>query len=118
MSNGKTKSDKDKKSLKSKLLHIKRSIVSPMDVVKEKLSGVATSTKTALANLLDKSMISKAYTKAREMQGGSGGRTVSNKDFMAALKKIRDDKKKGKPHLKHGGKAKKMKTYSKGGKAK
>ena len=66
---------------------------------------------------LDKSMITKAYNLAFKMQGGTGCRTISTNDFMAALKKIRDAKKKGKPHLKHGGKAKKMKTYKKGGKA-
>ena len=66
---------------------------------------------------LDKSMITKAYNLAFKMQGGTGVRTISTNVFMAALKKIRDAKKKGKPHLKHGGKAKKMKTYKKGGKA-
>ena len=54
----------------------------------------------------------------------SPGKAMSNKDFMNALKKIRDAKKKGKPHLKHGGKAKKKygvvgkPTLRKGGKAK
>jgi len=99
--NGKTVSDKDKLS--------------------KKLSG-GIGGKTA--SDVDKAMVSKAYTKAREMQGGAGGRTISVNDFMAALKKIRDAKKKGKPHLKHGGKAKKKygvvgkPKLRKGGKAK
>ena len=86
MSNGKTVSDKDK--------------------LLKKLSGGSGG---RTASDLDKAMISKAYDLAYKMQGGSGGRTISDKDFMAALKKIRDAKKKGKPHLKHGGKAKKHK---------
>ena len=72
MSNGKTKSDLDKKLI-SRLKEIARGVISP-------------------------------------------GKAMSDKDFMNALKKIRDAKKKGKPHLKHGGKAKKMRAYSKGGK--
>jgi|TARA_Y100000296_G_scaffold32482_1_gene37603 hypothetical protein len=76
--------------------------------------------------------------------GGTGGKTISNKDFQKLLARL---KKSGKtfsdldamnlpsflkwiskkrpqkvskpksPHLKHGGKAKKMRTYKKGGKA-
>ena len=89
--NGKTKSDKDK----------------------QKLSG-GTGGKTT--SDLDKSMISRAYALARSVI--SPGKAMSDKDFIAALKKVRDAKKKGKPHLKHGGKAKKkMRTYKKGGKA-
>ena len=93
--NGKTVSDKAEKLLK-------------------KLSGGSGG---RTASDLDKAMITKAYNRALQQgQSGSGGRTISTNDFMAALKKIRDAKKKGKPHLKHGGKAKKMRTYKKGGK--
>mgnify|MGYP003150283819 CR=1 FL=1 len=92
MSNGKTKSDKDR--------------------LLQKLSG---GTGGRTASDLDKSMISRAYALARSVI--SPGKAMSDKDFIAALKKVRDAKKKGKPHLKHGGKAKKMRTYKKGGKA-
>ena len=72
------------------------------------------------------------------LQGGTGGRTISvqdiaairkfesgkgkslsDKDFREALRKMmgKPVQKKGSPHLKKGGKAKKMKTYKKGGKA-
>ena len=83
----------------------------------------------------DKKLIAKAYRMA-ELQGGVGGRTISNKDFQRILERL---KKSGKtfsdldawvskamrkvsskpksPHLKHGGKAKKIRTYKKGGKA-
>ena len=97
--NGKTVSDKAEKLLK-------------------KLSGGSGG---RTASDLDKAMITKAYNRALQQgQGGTGGRTISVNDFMAALKKIRNaKKKKGKTlERKYGGKAKKMKTYSKGGKAK
>ena len=106
MSNGKTVSDADKKSLKSRIASIKRSVASSKYIADE---------------------IKKL---------GTGGKTISNQDFRNLLidlgltasqqKKLREqlkDKKytvkskKGKPHLKHGGKAKKMRTYKKGGKA-
>ena len=84
----------------------------------------------------DKKLIAKAYRTAGKLQGGVGGRTISNKDFQRILERL---KKSGKtfsdlnawvskamrkvsskpksPHLKHGGKAKKkMRTYKKGGK--
>ena len=85
MSNGKTKSDKDR--------------------LLQKLSG-GTGGKTT--SDLDKSMISRIYALARGVI--SPGKAMSDKDFMNALKKISDAKKKGKPHLKKGGKAKKMKA--------
>ena len=89
MSNGKTVSDKDKL----------------------KLSGKKISDR-------DKSLISRAYSIARGVVG-PGGAAISDVDIRNALKKIINAKnKKGKPHLKKGGKAKKMKAYSKGGKAK
>ena len=90
MSNGKTISDKDKKLI----------------------GGIGGKT----VSDFDKSIISKAYALARRII--SPNKAMSDKDFMNAFKKIRDAKKKGKPHLKKGGKAKKMKAYSKGGKAK
>ena len=119
--------DKDKRkksvkdSMKSRIAAINRSIAPSKSIADEikKLSG-GTGGKTVSG--LDKSMINIAYALANKMQGGSGGRTISDKDFMAALKKIRDAKKKGKPHLKHGGKAKKKygvvgkPTLKKGGK--
>jgi len=104
--NGKTKSNKDK--LLEKL----------SGGTGGKLSGGRTIIVDEKTGKLDKAMITKIYNKALKSQGGSGGRTISVNDFMAALKKVRDAKKKGKPHLKHGGKAKKMRAYSKGGKAK
>ncbi len=84
----------------------------------------------------DKKLIAKAYKIAGELQGGVGGRAISNKDFQRILARL---KKSGKtfsdldawiskkrpqkvskpksPHLKHGGKTKKkMRTYKKGGK--
>ena len=92
--------------------------VSDKDKLLKKLSGGSGG---RTASDLDKAMITKAYNRALQQgQSGSGGRTISVNDFMAALKKIRDDKKnKGKTlERKYGGKAKKMKAYSKGGKAK
>ena len=83
----------------------------------------------------DKKLIAKAYRMAGELQGGVGGRAISDKDLKSLLARL---KKSGKtisdldawaskamrkvsskpksPHLKHGGKAKKMRTYKKGGK--
>ena len=87
--------------------------VSDKDKLLKKITG-----KTA--SDLDKSMVSRAYALARSII--SPGKAMSNKDFMNALKKIRDTKKNGKPHLKHGGKAKKKygvvgkPTLKKGGK--
>ena len=107
--------DKDKRkksvkdSMKSRIASIKRSVASPKYIAKEFKAQHGLDTK--------QSDWFKAYNLAIKMQGGSGGRTISDKDIKNALKKIRDAKKKGKPHLKHGGKAKKMRTYKKGGKA-
>jgi hypothetical protein len=58
----------------------------------------------------DKSLISRAYSIARGVVG-PGGAAISDVDIRNALKKIINAKnKKGKPHLKKGGKAKKMKA--------
>ena len=78
---------------------------------------------------------------AGELQGGVGGRAISNKDFQRILARLKKSGIKGSiktfsdldawiskkrpqkvskpksPHLKHGGKTKKkMRTYKKGGK--
>ena len=111
--NGKTKSDKDKKSLKSRIAAMNRSVASSKYIAKEFKAQHGLDTKKLDTKPSD---WFKAYNLAIRMKGGSGGKTISNKDFMNALKKVRDAKKKGKPHLKHGGKAKKMRTYKKGGK--
>jgi len=97
MSNGKTVSDKDKN-----------------------LSG-GTGGKTK--SDLDKKLISRLKAIARGVIGPTSGlnlgKTLSNKDLKSLLTRLGKASKKGKPHLKHGGKAKKkMRTYSKGGKAK
>lgn len=94
MSNGKTVSDKD--SLKSRITAINRGVVSPKMIVNE------------------------AYAMAQALQGGSGGRTISDQDIKNILKKLKKGKKlypikmdkKGKPHLKKGGT---IKVYAKGG---
>ena len=103
----------------------------------------------------DKARVKKAYQTALKLQGGAGGRTISDLDIKNILRKqrsstsvgvaanikkmlekvgltasqmkklkeqLKDKKyyvksKEGKPHLKHGGKAKKIRTYKKGGKA-
>ena len=98
---GKKLSDKDKKSLKSRIASINRGVVSPKYIAKEFKAQHGLSTGKFDLN---KSLISRAYSLARGVI--SPGKAVSEKDFMNALKKIRDAKKKGKPHLKKGGKAK------------
>ena len=103
MSKEKTISDKD--SLKSRIASMNRDIASPKMIVNE------------------------AYAMAQALQGGSGGRTISDQDIKNILKKLKKEKefvkkhglnvnmfeltdKKGKPNLKKGGS---VKTYSKGG---
>ena len=116
MSNGKTVSDKDKKSLKSRIASIKRSVVSPKYIAKE-LKGLGL-TASKIKEIKEKLKDKKYYTtsKIRNILG-----TVI--PFVDTDKELRNRKlskklKKANPHLKHGGKAKKMRTYKKGGKAK
>ena len=101
--------DKDKRK---KIASINRSVASPKYIAKEFKTQHGLSTKKFD---LKQSDWFKAFNLAVR---GSGGRKISDKDIKNALKKVIDAKKKGKPHLKHGGKAKKMRTYKKGGKAK
>ena len=61
----------------------------------------------------NKPLLKENYEKHREkylrlLEGGSGGRTISDKDMNKELYNIKKKK---------GGKAKKMRTYKKGGKA-
>ena len=112
MSNGRTVSNKDKKLSGG----TGGKTASDLDKKFKKLSGGSGG---RTASDLDKSMVSRIYALAR---GVISRKAMSDKDFMNALKKIRDAKKKGKPHLKHGGKAKKKygvvgkPTLKKGGK--
>ena len=107
-----------------------------MDKDKRKKS-VKDSMKSRIA-AINRSVVSPKYIADEIKKLDTGGKTISNQDFKNLLiglgltasqqKKLREqlkDKKytvkskskKGKPHLKHGGKAKKMRTYKKGGKA-
>jgi hypothetical protein len=73
---------------------------------------------------LDKKLISRLKAIARGVVGPSNllGKTLSNKDLKSLLTRLGKSSKKGKPHLKHGGKAKKKygvvgkPTLKKGGK--
>tara|TARA_R100001244_G_scaffold80383_1_gene62951 strand:- start:306 stop:596 length:291 start_codon:yes stop_codon:yes gene_type:complete len=96
MSNGVGTSKEDKRRKRRSLPYEKKPQADKARL-KKSLSGKTTSD-------LDKSMISRIYALARGVI--SPGKAVSDKDFINALKKIRDAKKKGKPHLKKGGKAK------------
>ena len=76
---------------------------------------------------LDKKLISRLKAIARGVIGPTSGlnlgKTLSNKDLKSLLTRLGKASKKGKPHLKHGGKAKKKygvvgkPTLRKGGKA-
>jgi len=116
--------DKDKRkklvkdSMKSRIASINRSVASPKYIAKE-LYGLD----TKKLDTTKQSDWFKAFNLAIKMKGESGGRKISDKDIKNALKKVIDAKKKGKPHLKKGGKAKKKygvvgkPTLRKGGKA-
>ena len=89
--------DKRKKSVKdswkSRITAINRGVLSPKAIADE-----AVGVRGKIASILKKVK-------------------MSHSDLKKLVELISKEKKKGKPHLKHGGKAKKMRTYKKGGKA-
>ena len=83
------KSDKD--SLKSRITAINRGVVSPKMIVNE------------------------AYAIAQRMQGGSGGRTISDQDIENIIEKLKKENQGGSGGRSANAKGGTIKVYAKGG---
>ena len=114
--------DKDKRkklvkdSMKSRIASINRSVASPKYIAKEFKEQHGLSTKQFDLELKDLGLTASQQSKIKNKLSKQFDKAVKNLEKLR--KKEHSKFYKGKPHLKKGGKAKKMKAYSKGGKAK